>query len=248
MKINIPVTDKEAGQMLRDRNDLFLCASYKESYKNWDTEVREYLLENNPPSPRILNYLTLRLHPLENTVPFVKNSGDVEINKSEQMPYECIPLYMGRFIEDLQIASKIKPRKNPRDIKFIDAGCGVGDKTAIASFFGFNAYGVDYSSFYIECCRAFKGDRFSEDKRFMLGDITTFNFSGYNIIYAYNPMQTVEGMYKFFDNVFMTADPETICIFENVGTGQVALNKMKNKFAPIPKTERGFYTVNKEKK
>ena len=143
--------------------------------------------------------------------------------KNNSIPYPCIPLHTSRFLELVRGALDIY--KGKEKTRFIDAGCGVGDKVVLASMFFDYSCGVELSRFIASCGRSI--NRLSSRDELLEGDITTFDFSPYNIVYAYNPIQTYDGMYDFFKNLVKTASPGTVCMFANVDTGGQALDKVR---------------------
>lgn len=216
LSIDIPESQEDFNKLLRTTDAEFLCvpgSGYK--YINW---VKEYFLAGGYGS------YSLDAH-LIRTYNLIDNMSDPDENYSEEVnsnyPYPCIPLSPSRFLELVAKGCKLFGNGSPR---FIDAGCGVGDKVKLASMFFNDCAGVDYNNlmYKIATCRSF-GEIF-------LGDITTFNFSEYGVIYAYNPMQSSSGMLRFFNNVINTAKKGTICIFKNVDSGTEALSKVKRKF------------------
>lgn len=158
------------------------------------------------------------------------NYGAVYMRKGNngKIPYECIPLSTYLFIE---MAIEVRKLFKDKDIKFVDAGCGVGDKLYLASmvlnpkkFKGLelSKYIINYGSYKYRG----RGLMVNGENPFILGDITTFNFKPFNLIYAYNPINGERGMYEFFLNVLNTAEVGTICWFENVHTGWGAMNRI----------------------
>lgn len=155
-------------------------------------------------------------------------------------PYPCIPLSPVEFLEVLVQAKKLI-KKDIR-IKFIDAGCGVGDKVKLAEgIFGLYAHGVEYSNVIYQVAK----ERLNGYGYITKGDIRKFNFSGYDIIYSYNPMQDVEGMYEFFQNVARTADIGTVCVFVNVYSGDDALDKLDQDCKYFKEVAKDIYILNK---
>lgn len=149
-------------------------------------------------------------------------------------PYDCIPLDVARFVRTLHKATELmKSSGINTGISFVDAGSGVGDKVRVAydSMMVSRACGVELSKEFCAiadslCHLGIKNIR---------ADITTFDFSSFNLIYAYNPMDSVKGMTLFFENVIKTAKPGTYCMFFNVHTGGRALEKLKEHFTQVDK-------------
>ena len=147
---------------------------------------------------------------------------DWDYDDESSKPYACIPLNVDRFM--YLVADAVRAYKGKEKTKFIDAGCGVGDKIVLANMFFDYTYGVELSKFIASCGREINN---LGSTQILEGDITTFDFSPYNIVYAYNPIQTEVGMFKFFKNLVKTAKPGTVCMFANVESGDYALRKIR---------------------
>jgi len=145
--------------------------------------------------------------------------------------YSCIPLDMTYFV--IWFTKAVSLIEGP--VRFVDAGSGIGNKVKMAWFLlprlgkwsGSTATGVEFSKFYAKV--AYEVLKVSTK----LGDVTTFNFTDYNLIYAYNPLCTPDGMGDFFKNVVNTAKPGTICLFFNVYTGDEAFSAYKKHFEKL---------------
>lgn len=156
--------------------------------------------------------------------------------------YPCIPTHPGYFIRLL--AQAVGMCKTTDEIQFIDAGCGAGHNLLYAQYvFGYRlkAYGVDYNEFLVKLAKN-QVERYGgiSDDSIMKGDITTFDFSAYDIIYAYNPMKSTDGMRRFFENVARTARNGAICVFNNVSSGEEAMESMGKFFKPEDPVRGGF--------
>jgi SAM-dependent methyltransferase len=161
-------------------------------------------------------------------------------NKTRNDAYPYIPLCPSHFISLIQKAMNHIDKK---PVRFVDAGCGIGDKIKLVEYFFSYVYasGIEYNRVLIEMAKA-KYDEYNDDRiDIHTGDITKFDFSPYNLIYAYNPIQTFEGMLKFFENVIRTANPGTICAFANVYSGEDAMKRVKSRFKVID--DSGFHKV-----
>jgi len=97
--------------------------------------------------------------------------------------YYYIPFDLFNFIEKMDNLTKLYPRFK----KFIDVGCGIGDKVLIAKeFFGLDATGIEYSDYTSGVAkRKLKnlGVNIIHDDAFNL------DFGEYNYIYLYVPIQ-----------------------------------------------------------
>ena len=239
----IPETSKDVIELLNDLDFDFLNLAFALNNCVVDHGVREWLIsgkgwntENYLPNP-LENFIIRRFNLVCGKIedPEDKSYFDHDMTFSLQ-PYPYIPSYIDPFIRVVVKAMKEVRKESPT---FIDAGCGIGDKIKLANWLGCKAYGVEYSKFLINIATQIHR-RIADD--IFLGDITTFDFSPYDIIYAYNPMQSREGMYAFFNNVHKTAKNGTICAFINVGSGHEAMRKVGDKFTFV---STGIYKVNK---
>lgn len=72
--------------------------------------------------------------------------------------------------------------------RFLDVGCGLGNKVWIAQTLGFDACGLEINKKYAEIAGECVGVN-----RIICGDGTTFsNYDQYDVIYFYNPMPSDE--------------------------------------------------------
>ena len=104
--------------------------------------------------------------------------------------WNLIPLNIRQFYK-LMLQAKTYYENNidmHKQPKFVDAGCGIGDKMLIASFLGMNAYGIEINKEYHKIVR----NMFGESK-VILGDIRTQSYKDYDIIYYYSPIKHVHG-------------------------------------------------------
>ncbi len=226
----VPDNREEFNKLLSEGDDEFLA--HAPSY--WDYYLREYLLKtDNFPvySNTISRYLSNAHH-------LIGRMADPDVNYHdlgrEVDNYPCIPLDPDTFILLLAEGVKLLDTKNLHKIKFCDAGCGVGDKVILASdIFNLDSFGVEYDPFIYKIAR----NRLF--KKAILGDITTHDFSPYDIIYAYNPMHSYEGMKKFFDNLVKTARNGAIILLANVSSGGEAFQTVEKYFTVKHGNESG---------
>lgn len=113
-----------------------------------------------------------------------------------------------------------------KGMKFLDAGGGIGDKCYIASLLGMKVTNLEISSTLLKELSELYGDSIPAVR----GDITEFDYSGHDIIYAYNPICSTDGMIKFFNQVMKTARPDTVLIFLNVHYGFDALSTVMKEY------------------
>ena len=80
--------------------------------------------------------------------------------------------------------------------RFLDVGCGLGNKVWIAQAIGFDAYGIEINHKYAEIAGECVGT-----KRIFCQDGTTFSgYAHYDVIYFYNPMPSDELETAIFTN------------------------------------------------
>src|SRR5579859_1239297 len=111
--------------------------------------------------------------------------------------YKCINLDIYDFLTSMQLAIKhLKLTGKQRgEIKFIDVGCGVGEKVYLADMLGFDAYGLELRDPLIK--RAMKLFHalqiFKSEPFFLQGNALKFTeYSDYDIIYFYCPLFDID--------------------------------------------------------
>lgn len=144
--------------------------------------------------------------------------------------YKCIHLYIISFIaifNDL-ISSQQWTPKQIEKIRFIDVGCGVGQKIFLAQCFGFKAYGLELRKALIEeGKKAFglvggKPEHFlnilnnwecKSEPAFIQGNALTFeDYSNFDVIYFYCPLFKPELQKKLEDKIARTAKEGSIVV------------------------------------
>jgi hypothetical protein len=104
--------------------------------------------------------------------------------------YTYIPLDLGKFIEQLSIVCKYFDSQkihNLGNVRFIDAGAGVGDKVYIAKAFGFHADGIDIDDNAIKASKnLFRWITLEKE------NILEHDYSKDNIVYYYCPFSDTE--------------------------------------------------------
>lgn len=72
--------------------------------------------------------------------------------------------------------------------RFLDVGCGLGNKIWIAQELGFDAFGIEINPKYAEIAQGFLGT-----DRILIQDAMAFqDYAKYDVIYFYNPMPSDE--------------------------------------------------------
>lgn len=92
--------------------------------------------------------------------------------------------------------------------RFIDVGCGIGDKVLLARNIGFDGYGVEYDDFLVRCARwlFFSLDDKADDPRIKHRCALEHNYVGYHVIYFYQPFQGEEQQKKLEQKIYRQAD------------------------------------------
>jgi len=237
--IRVPENNKEALKLIQKGKYSFL-RYYSDAY--FPGIVASYLLEQD----EVDHNLAASLEGFfERSLNLIGGAHDPKHDyKGKFAPYGCIPLYNDTFIK-LMVYGIKHLGKSP--IKFLDAGCGVGDKLLIASMF------KEISVHGIENSKLFAGIADSRVRSYghsviEIGDITETDYSKYDLIYAYNPMSVTIGMTAFYECVLKTLRPDALCIFVNVITGHEAIRPLMDKtlerhFVPagIDKMEQNYF-------
>jgi len=89
-----------------------------------------------------------------------------------------------KFIANLRLIK----RRCREGCRFLDVGCGLGNKVWIAQSLGFDAYGLEINAKYAEIASECVG----ADRIFCHDGITFQGYEDYDVIYFYNPMPTDE--------------------------------------------------------
>lgn len=89
-----------------------------------------------------------------------------------------------RFIEKLRSIQ----RKCGTGLRFLDVGCGLGNKVWIAQVLGFDAYGIEINQKYVEIASEYLGTH----RIFCHDGIAFQDYAQYDVIYFYNPMPSGE--------------------------------------------------------
>lgn len=97
-----------------------------------------------------------------------------------------------------------------RKTKFIDIGCGIGDKVLIAKvLFDLDAYGVEYTPFSHSVGTWCLHHEYM-DNRLILGNAFDMDYGDYGFIYTYSPMVSASAMYSLYEHVVKTVPARTV--------------------------------------
>ncbi|MEZ0229114.1 MAG: class I SAM-dependent methyltransferase [Planctomycetota bacterium] len=106
------------------------------------------------------------------------------------------------------VKRRLGPPSSARQWRFLDAGCGIGDKVFLASDMGFEAHGVELDESLIRAAkRRFEARQVSADSytpprgdRLTLyrSDITRFTYSSFDVVFFYCPFSdpVAEGRFE----------------------------------------------------
>lgn len=125
------------------------------------------------------------------------------INDNEKY-YEYIPIDARRLaliLQDLESSGKTSG-------KFVDAGCGIPVIPALFNSLGFDAHGVEYTKLYAEFYKYY-----GEYPPVFHDDILKWDFSCYDVIYTYNPINDNKLMAKAINNITKTMKRGAVLYF-----------------------------------
>lgn len=116
----------------------------------------------------------------------VSGMSDAEYTANyERGMYRFIPLSPLLFVTVLR-AVKGMLAGQPR---FLDVGCGIGTKVALADQFGFDAYGIEYNPRYVKDLHRLFGRDAHMKKSVWVGDALQYGkYADFDVIYFYCPM------------------------------------------------------------
>lgn len=122
------------------------------------------------------------------------------------------------FLNHMKEAYQLLGQEN---LKFIDVGCGIGTKVALASFY-FDAYGVELNQKYVKAAKKitrakkflrFGGYKKGEQKqKIFQEDALQFDYSNYDVIYYFRPMRDNKMQKKLENRIWRQAKDGAIII------------------------------------
>ena len=120
-----------------------------------------------------------------------KISNDDVLRSKFEDCYNFIPKLNSNFFNQLEIVNKILHTEDKPRITFLDVGCGVGSKLAIAKLFYFsNVHGIEINPIYID--NAKKIFNICKENIFVVDALNFENYNEYDIIYFYCPFRNWE--------------------------------------------------------
>ncbi len=108
------------------------------------------------------------------------------------------------------------------NLKFIDVGCGIGTKVALASLY-FDSYGVELNEDYAKVAKKItKPKKFwqygryeankDREKRIFVHDALKFNYADYDVIYYFRPMHDDKMQTALETRIWKQAKPGTFVV------------------------------------
>lgn len=118
-------------------------------------------------------------------------------------PYISLPPHF--FEKYMRLALNCKPKAKT----FIDVGCGIGDKPYLArKFFNLDASGIEYNKKTYQIAR----EKVSNYVNLINADAFTHDYSLYDIIYMFMPIQLEARMRQLWQHILQSARPGTLMI------------------------------------
>jgi SAM-dependent methyltransferase len=123
-------------------------------------------------------YLNKEHHPSGTADPFVGSYG-------------CIHFAPAHFVRDLETLNLFY---NKTSRKFLDVGCGVGQKVYLAFKYKFDAYGIEIRPAYADVAQQllirylWNMPQIDLTNRIIVADAVQFDFKDFDVIYFYRPM------------------------------------------------------------
>ena len=129
--------------------------------------------------------------------------------------YNYIPINENAIIRILKDIRKMHLKK--QKMSFIDIGCGIPVVPAIAKAFGFEeSYGLEYSELLVQIADTFKRDE-RLGIQMLNGDLVSYCFKDFDVLYSYNPIQKTELMIKGLENITKTMKKGAVFYFVSAG-------------------------------
>ena len=154
----------------------------------------------------------------EHFLQYVINEMDLAVGKTfeteKQNPesYNLIPYNMGSFIESMEKAQLVFQALHPSAKRrpsshFIDVGCGIGTKLLFARRYFDFCYGIDINADLIKIAK-----NFDSGVSFEVADALKCDYSKFNIIYYYKPIENYDLIRQLEQRIYEQAKSGTIII------------------------------------
>lgn len=125
-----------------------------------------------------------------------------------------IPLDAGRFLRNAHLAYRLTlARRQPGPIRFLDVGCGGGVKVVLAAELFAVADGLEVDAGYAAAARrTFAATRAGRSAVIHADALTFDGYSGYDVIYFFQPMADIGALHRLEARIAATARPGTVLI------------------------------------
>lgn len=144
----------------------------------------------------------------------------VPVGMGKQFSY--IPSGVDGFIEILEENNRFKEGK-----RFIDVGCGIGDKVLLSRYLTeMESYGIEYDTYTYGIAK--EQARFNQyDHRIVYfnGNAIDFDYGRYDRIFTYQPIRDDEGLQKLYRRIINTMPDNAIWAEYSYGRVQYLLEK-----------------------
>ncbi len=155
--------------------------------------------------------MSLRNYVIENYIKHLEKyimpvlRDEVKKDKRDSGQYEYISLPADKFIEDLDNLDKLLPSTG--SFNFIDVGCGIGSKLALASYYGtydrkMNLHGIEITEEYVRVAKSL-----NPTSHVFVGDAILHHYGNYDVIYFYQPLFNQSLQNKMEERIIKTAKP-----------------------------------------
>lgn len=159
--------------------------------------------------------------------------------KGGQFPFIALPLK--EFEEQLDAARQLAdPSRDvelvSKSLKFIDVGCGIGSKVFLAAVCGYQATGIEITKKYVDIARRLFTPTPSQWNYAMYrgeiirGNALTHDYSPYDVIYFYWPLQDIKLQIALEKQIIKTAKPGAIILANGKQGG---MSGERNEHPPI---------------
>lgn len=138
------------------------------------------------------------------------------VERKEEAYYHYIPTSPNQLTQIvLYIYNNINDRPNK---SFIDIGCGFPLIPTLMYSIGFEtANGLEYNNVLSVINEMDFKDKTSYHNDIITGDLLTYKFNHYDILYSYNPIHDLRLMEEGIINIMNTMKPGAIFLFNNAG-------------------------------
>jgi len=150
-------------------------------------------------------------------------SQEISSKDKNEKTWHYISLYPGEFLDQITFVRNdiIKRFGNIKHKeKFVDLGCGIGDKIYLARQFNFNTTGIEISDNAIELSR-----KYFHDLNIIKEDINNINISEYDVIYYYCPFKNFSLQKAFEQRIEKEMRPGTYLIANLKQDNSIVQNK-----------------------